>query len=269
MCQLRCKSSCDLLSCILFFALNIFFYLFEERYFCMSNGVRFLFTDCFTHELLNSDIHNLQTETLHQQYELVKERTSNGNSIYGSHVMQFGDIGLSRDSLFLYLGSNPANENFTFMGRNSLVPPSKTVNQRDADLIHFWDKFRKAPQGSPRKVAAQKQVLEAMSHRMHIDESIKLVGKLLFGMKKGPEVLTSVRPAGQPVVDDWDCLKSLVRTFETYCGSLSQYGMKHMRSFANFCNSGIHSEQMAEASAQACINIPANPWSSLHGGFSA
>lgn len=219
--------------------------------------------------LEDSDIHNLQTETLHQQYELVKERTSNGNSIYGSHVMQYGDIGLSKDSLFLYLGSNPANENFTFMGRNSLVPPSKTVNQRDADLVHFWDKFRKAPQGSPRKVAAQKQVLEAMSHRMHIDESIKLVGKLLFGMKKGPEVLTSVRPAGQPVVDDWDCLKSLVRTFETYCGSLSQYGMKHMRSFANFCNAGIHSEQMAEASAQACINIPANPWSSLHGGFSA
>lgn len=79
------------------------------------------------------------------------------------------------------------------------------------DLI-FVDlcQFRKAPQGSPRKVAAQKQVLEAMSHRMHIDESIKLVGKLLFGMKKGPEVLASVRPAGQPVVDDWDCLKSLV-----------------------------------------------------------
>jgi hypothetical protein len=29
-------------------------------------------------------------------------------------------------------------------------------------------------------------------------------------MKKGPEVLTSVRPAGQPLVDDWDCLKTLV-----------------------------------------------------------
>jgi hypothetical protein len=79
------------------------------------------------------------------------------------------------------------------------------------DLI-FIDlcQFRKAPQGSPRKVAAQKQVLEAMSHRMHIDDSVKLVGKLLFGMKKGPEVLTSVRPAGQPLVDDWDCLKTLV-----------------------------------------------------------
>ncbi|KAK7410125.1 hypothetical protein VNO78_00663 [Psophocarpus tetragonolobus] len=217
----------------------------------------------------DSDIHNLRTETLHQQYELVKQRTMNGNSIYGSHVMQYGDIGLSKNNLVLYLGTNPANDNFTFLAKNSLVPPSKAVNQRDADLIHFWDKFRKAPVGSSRKAAAEKQILEAMSHRMHIDDSMKLVGKLLFGIEKGQELLSSVRPAGQPLVDDWDCLKTLVRTFETHCGSLSQYGMKHMRSFANFCNAGVRNEQMAEASTQACASIPATPWSSLHRGFSA
>ncbi|GFP80185.1 vacuolar-processing enzyme [Phtheirospermum japonicum] len=80
--------------------------------------------------------------------------------------------------------------------------------------------------------------------------------------------MTSVRPAGRPVVDDWDCLKSVVRTFETYCGSLSQYGMKHMRSFANICNANVKTEQMAKASAQACTVFPSNPWSSLNGGFS-
>lgn len=60
--------------------------------------------------------------------------------MYGSHVMQYGDIGVSKDNLFLYLGTNSANDNFTFVDKNSLVPPSKAVNQRDADLIHFWDK---------------------------------------------------------------------------------------------------------------------------------
>ncbi|KAJ4708156.1 Vacuolar-processing enzyme [Melia azedarach] len=217
----------------------------------------------------DSDIHNLQTETLHQQYELVKKRTANDNSGFGSHVMQYGDISLSKDSLFLYLGTNPANDNYTFVGENSLRPSSKAVNQRDADLLHFWDKFRKAPEGTPRKVEAQKQFFEAMSHRMHIDQSIKLTGKLLFGIEKGSEILNTVRPAGQPLVDDWDCLKSLVRTFEMHCGSLSQYGMKHMRSIANICNAGIEKEKMAEASAQACVNIPSGPWSSLHKGFSA
>lgn len=71
--------------------------------------------------------------------------------------------------------------------------------------------FRKAPEGTPRKVEAQKQFFEAMSHRMHIDQSIKLTGKLLFGIEKGSEILNTVRPAGQPLVDDWDCLKSLVK----------------------------------------------------------
>ncbi|KAK6927302.1 Peptidase C13, legumain [Dillenia turbinata] len=217
----------------------------------------------------DSDTHNMQTETLRQQYELVKKRTLNDNSAYGSHVMQYGDIPLSKDNLFLYIGTNPVNENNTFVESNSLRRPSKAVNQRDADLLHFWDKYRKAPEGTPRKVEARKQFTEAMSHRMHIDNSIKLVGKLLFGIEKGSEVLKTVRPAGQPLVDDWDCLKTLVRTFETHCGSLSQYGMKHMRSIANICNAGIRKEQMAEASAQACTTIPSSPWSSLHKGFSA
>ncbi|XP_057468481.1 vacuolar-processing enzyme-like [Actinidia eriantha] len=215
------------------------------------------------------DTHNLRTETLRQQYKLVKRRTANDNSAYGSHVMQYGDLPLSKDNIYLYMGSNPANDNFTYVDDNFLRPPSKAVNQRDADLLHFWHKFRKAPEGSSRKLEAQKQFVEAMSHRMHVDNSMEMIGKLLFGIEKGPEVLKAIRPAGQPLVDDWDCLKTLVRTFETHCGSLSQYGMKHMRSVANICNAGVWKEQMAEASAQACVTIPSSHWSSLSNGFSA
>ncbi|CAN1243392.1 Vacuolar-processing enzyme, partial [Linum perenne] len=215
------------------------------------------------------DVHNLRSESLHQQYQLVKSRTSNDNSPYGSHVMQYGDLGLSKDMLDMYMGTNPANDNFSFVEMNAITPPAKAVNQRDADLVHFWDKYRKAPEGSPRKAEAQKQILEAMSHRMHIDNSMKLIAKLLFGIQKGTEVLKTVRSAGQPLVDDWNCLKTLVRTFETHCGSLSQYGMKHMRSIANLCNAGIDKYQMGEASSQACVSVPSSPWSSLQRGFSA
>ncbi|KAE8658077.1 Vacuolar-processing enzyme [Hibiscus syriacus] len=204
----------------------------------------------------DSDVHNLRTESLHQQYEVVKKRTIGDNYVYGSHVMQYGDIGLSKDSLFAYLGTDPANDNFTFVDENSLQPPTKAVNQRDADLVHFWYKYRKAPEESVRKAEAQKQFVEAMSHRMHVDNSIKLIGKLLFGIERGPDILSTVRPAGQPLVDDWKCLKKM-------------YGMKHMRSLANICNAGIQTEQMAEASAQACVSIPNNRWSSVQKGFTA
>ncbi|XP_018437086.1 vacuolar-processing enzyme alpha-isozyme isoform X2 [Raphanus sativus] len=218
----------------------------------------------------DSDKHNLGTESLHQQYELVKKRTAATASTSGSHVMEFGDIGLSKEKLVLYLGTNPDNENATFADKNSQLPPLSIVtNQRDADLVHFWEKYKKAPEGSSRKAEAQKQLLEAMSHRLHVDSSVLLIGKLLFGISEGPTVLNKVRPNGKPLVDDWDCLKTLVRAFEKHCGSLSQYGLKHMRSIANICNAGIQMEQMEEAAIQACPTIPTGPWSSLHQGFSA
>lgn len=72
----------------------------------------------------------------------MKKRTAATGSSYGSHVMEFGDIGLSKEKLVLYLGTNPDNENATFADENSLRPFSGVTNQRDADLVHFWEKVQ-------------------------------------------------------------------------------------------------------------------------------
>uniref|UniRef100_A0A1D1ZHI9 Vacuolar-processing enzyme n=1 Tax=Anthurium amnicola TaxID=1678845 RepID=A0A1D1ZHI9_9ARAE len=216
----------------------------------------------------DSEIHDLRTETLKQQYHVVRYRTSNYDTYqFGSHVMQYGDVDLNAEHLFLFIGSNPANDNRTFIESNSSF--SRAVNQRDADLLYLWNKFRKSAEGSPSKLDAQKQLLDAISHRLHVDNSIKLVGNLLFGSEKGMEVIKAVRSSGQPLVDDWGCLKTMVRIFETHCGSLSQYGIKHMRTMANICNARISKDAMTEAASQACDRFPSNPLSSLHRGFSS
>ena len=54
------------------------------------------------------------------------------------------------------------------------------------------------------------QIVEALSHRMHVDGSVKLIGDVLFGIMKSDEILNTVRPTGQPLIDDWDCLKGMV-----------------------------------------------------------
>ncbi|KAK9141956.1 hypothetical protein Syun_011356 [Stephania yunnanensis] len=211
----------------------------------------------------DSDTHNLRTESLKQQYKVVKKRTLNKNRSEGSHVMQYGDIKLDKNHLYLYFGTNPANDNITFVDENSLPQYVEAVNQRDADLLHFWHKYNKAPEGSTEKLKAQKNLHDVMSHRVHVDNSVNLIGELLFGYEDGGKILKFVRPAGQPLVDDWTCLKNMVSTFETHCGSLAQYGMKHMRAFANICNAGASKEQMAEVSAQACANLPTSSWNSF------
>lgn len=51
------------------------------------------------------------------------------------------------------------------------------------------------------------------------------------------------------IIDEW---YDQVGVFEARCGSLAQYGMKHMRSFANICNAGVSVHKMEEACVAAC-----------------
>lgn len=60
-----------------------------------------------------------------------------------------------------------------------------------------------------------------------------------------------------------------VRVFESHCGSLTQYGMKHMRAFANICNNGVSKEAMEDASIGACGGYNFEKWSPLSHGYSA
>eukprot|EP00258_Populus_trichocarpa_P003384 XP_002304429.3 vacuolar-processing enzyme [Populus trichocarpa] len=200
----------------------------------------------------DSGKHNLRRETIEQQYHSVKERTSNYNTFTsGSHVMQYGNKSIKGEKLYLYQGFNPASVNF---------PPNNVhiggrmdvVNQRDAELVFLWQMYKRSEDGSEKKTQILNQIKETMRHRTQLDSSMELIGTLLFGRKKGSAILKSVREPGSPLVDDWICLKSMVRRFETHCGSLTQYGMKHMRAFANICNGGVSQASMEEACIAAC-----------------
>jgi legumain len=226
----------------------------------------------------DSEIENLKQETLADQYSIVKRRTSNHYTYRtGSHVMEYGDLHLNVDQLSLYLGYDPANENVSFpavpdwMYANQLEEGAYGINQRDADMVHLWTKFSNAAEGSTRKLEAGKDLMNTMSHRLHIDTSVTMIGELLFGVETGPYVLDHLVPRGQALVEDWDCLKSVVRTFESKCGPLTQYGMKHTRAFANICNAGADIEKVSHAAEQACrsSSYGLGIWQPVTEGFSA
>ncbi|XP_057978550.1 vacuolar-processing enzyme [Malania oleifera] len=217
----------------------------------------------------DSENHNLKRETVEQQYERVKERTSDFNTYNaGSHVMEYGNKSIKAEKLYLYQGFDPDTVNF---------PPNKfhydtemeVVNQRDADLLFLWQSYKMSEDGSERKTETLEQIRQTMTHRIHLDTSMKLIGAMLMGSEKGSSALTSVRAPGLSLVDDWGCLKAMVRLFETHCGSLTQYGMKHMRAFANICNNRIPVAAMKEACMAACSGRELAQWSPSNRGYSA
>ncbi|XP_030551236.1 vacuolar-processing enzyme-like isoform X3 [Rhodamnia argentea] len=193
----------------------------------------------------DSDAHNLGTETLRDQYLTVKKRTNL------SHVMQYGNMALSEAFLSTYMGQSP--KKVSSVPLDELSPSnSLAVPQRDADLIFFQRQVQKAPKGSVESAEAQKTLDEQMARRSHADRSINQIVNHLFGDSNAASILTAVRPEEQPVVDDWDCLKTFVRTYEQYCGRLSEYGMQYTRAMANMCNAGVDKDRMEAASIQAC-----------------
>ncbi|GJM85672.1 hypothetical protein PR202_ga02145 [Eleusine coracana subsp. coracana] len=216
----------------------------------------------------DSETHNLKKETIKEQYEAVKERTSDSNSYgVGSHVMEYGDKTFKGEKLYLYQGFNPENANVT----NKLLRQGQktAVNQRDADILFLWKRYELLHDKSEEKLEVLRTISETTMHRKHLDSSVDFIGKLLFGVEKGPSTLQAIRQPGQPLVDDWDCLKRTVRIFESHCGSLTQYGMKHMRAFANICNNGTPDTAMKQASISACGSYNSARWSPLVQGYSA
>ncbi|KAK9277465.1 hypothetical protein L1049_007009 [Liquidambar formosana] len=217
----------------------------------------------------DSETHNLKKETIKQQYWAVRDRTSNYNTYnVGSHVMEYGNKSIGVERLYLYQGFDPATANLP-SNKLHLHTPMEVVNQRDADLLFMWQRYKKSEDGSENKKEILKQITETMMHRIHLDGSIELIGTLLYGPEKGSSILSSVRAPGLPIVDDWGCLKAMVRLFESHCGSLTQYGMKHMRPFANICNSGVSQAAMDEACAAACTGHNMMEWHPAIRGYSA
>ncbi|KAM7255989.1 hypothetical protein ACFE04_011730 [Oxalis oulophora] len=205
----------------------------------------------------DSDAHDMSKETLNDQYKAAKTRTANDKDGHSSHVMQYGNLDIAKEFASNYIGINLGNKgkghHIQSTSSSSLVSTSRpSVSQYDAELLYLQNKYEKAPKDSHQKIEAQKKLDDEINQRKTIDNNMKQITTILFGDQKGSEVLTSVRSSGQPLVDDWNCLKSMVKTYEQHCGVLSRYGKKYTRAVANMCNAGINVQQMKMASIQAC-----------------
>jgi legumain len=74
----------------------------------------------------------------------------------------------------------------------------------------LWFQYELLHEKSREKLEVLREITGTVTHRKHLDSSIDFIGKLLFGVENGPSTLGAVRAPGQPLVDDWDCLKRMV-----------------------------------------------------------
>ncbi|CAF2153866.1 unnamed protein product [Brassica napus] len=118
----------------------------------------------------------------------------------------------------------------------------------------FISQIQNAPVGSPQRQEAQKNLLEEINHRKKIDQNIIEILRLSLKKTDVLDLLTSTRTTGQPVVDDWDCYKTLVKSFKNQCGAKMEYDMKYAGALANICNMGVDVKKSVAAIEEACAH---------------
>ncbi|CAN6990879.1 unnamed protein product [Brassica rapa subsp. trilocularis] len=128
------------------------------------------------------------------------------------------------------------------------------VDARDIPLLYLETKIQNAPVGSPQRQEAQKNLLEEINHRKQIDQNIIEILRLSLKKTDVLDLLTSTRTTGQPVVDDWDCYKTLVKSFKNQCGAKMEYDMKYAGALANICNMGVDVKKSVAAIEEACAH---------------
>lgn len=74
--------------------------------------------------------------------------------------------------------------------------------------------YQRSEDGSRKKDEILKELTETTRHRKHLDASVELIGTVLFGPTAN--VLNPVRETGLPLVDDWECLKSMVKVSQFF-----------------------------------------------------
>ncbi|CAK9149956.1 unnamed protein product [Ilex paraguariensis] len=135
------------------------------------------------------------------------------------------------------------------------------VSQRDEDL---WERYKRSEDGSEEKTEILKEIKDRIMHRKHLDGSAEVISIFVFADGDLHSYFSSIRPNGSPIVDDWECHKSMIRTFETYCGALGDVDMERMDIFADFCNNGVSQATMEEACMVACSGYDVGAVESFH-----
>lgn len=141
-----------------------------------------------------------------------------------------------------------------------------SVLQRDADLLHL--KGEALLQEKSRRKALDDSITATISsiwQHLTLEEPSHPGVPMLFGTSPSNAIFSTStvvsalmeaplagRIPKSPLVDDWDCLRGMVAAWESGCGKLDQYGMKHTRVFANLCNASISPGLLREKGEHVC-----------------
>ncbi|KAH7962124.1 legumain [Rhipicephalus sanguineus] len=192
--------------------------------------------------LEDSDKKDLQKETLLDQFNIVKKRTS------ASHVMQYGNLRIGNLSLSEFQGKKKTSP--------IVLPkaPDDAVSSRDVPIAILRNKLERA--STPQEIKSLKDKLRrALRHRLFLKNKVAEIASFVARGKSNDAevVLTSTRPFTK-----FYCYEKAVSHFNERCFDISKnpYALQHLRVLMNMCELSYNILDITEAMDLLCTHPP-------------
>ena len=185
----------------------------------------------------NSDSADLHTETLQQQYEIVKKETNL------SHVQQYGDLSFTNLPVEQFLANGKVSLNYIKQESNRV--PMKDIPTDMAGILSLQSLVAST---HPRHVARRTEIKRDLQAQLWIKaQTTQVVTDIAKRVYTGMDVSWTLDTRSQ--IRNWDCYENTVDRLFELCPRIAPYTndfvLRKMNVLVNLCNSQTESEIMA------------------------
>jgi len=216
----------------------------ESSYACYYDKIRKTYLgDVYSVKWMeDSDVEDLSTETLQKQFKIVKKETNT------SHVMEYGDMGISKESVSNFQGGKDY-----VAPEPSPVPevPLEAVASEDVPLAILSRRFADA---SSVEEAAEIEKAMIDLHRLHENITYTFDRIVKFATAGEDTRMFLLASSLRRTLSNYDCYQQTVDEFSDKCFDLSKYdyAMRGLYQLVNLCEENIPAEKILNAINQAC-----------------
>lgn len=215
-------------------------------YYCNVTGMPCLGDEYSIRWMEDSDAEDLSSETLDQQFQLVKQETLE------SHVSEYGDMDFQNEALIDFQGGagsagKAKKEPQGPRSRDSFsVIPSREIQMTKLHMALREEKNIK------KRDDILRQITEVAEHQRLMIKTVRLIASVVAKDDKMADLYLT-RPAKLTITNK-RCYKTVVSTFSEKCFRLGQneYATGLVYVFGNMCNQFVPEKLILSAISKAC-----------------
>jgi legumain len=197
----------------------------------------------------DSDVEQLNTETLFQQFSVVKQKTTT------SHVMQYGDLTIGQTH---HVGEFQGSAQLLGQTQHNLIKKSyneflrrDAVPTQNVRISAVSQRLAAAADDSLEKQLLEQELVQLINDRATIKDTIEQIAAKALSMNSGDyfEMITGNHMG----LTQHDCYKSVTQRVQEKCFDLpNEFVLNKLYVMANLCEIGLYDYTINQAVDEVC-----------------